>query len=225
MVEQLRGAVRGGARRARLIRLFLIVSGGPGDRRTGSAPTWHTFGLAMASLLCHTDAMNLHPYVEDVRRHLLLAAEAGGEEARAIAERLVAPLEAALLLNLQHALSAAAEEITLELAPGSVELRLRGRDPEFVVTPPPAEPAADPRPEPAGAPVPLEDDDGALWRINVRMPDRLKPSIERAARREGLSVNAWLVRAAAAALGRSDAERGPEHRPPQAAQHHTGWAR
>ena len=169
--------------------------------------------------------MNLHPYVEDVRRHLLLAAEAGDEQTRAVAVRLVAPLEAALLLNLQHALSAAAEEITMELAPGSVELRLRGRDPEFVVTPPPASRSPSRAAEPAVAPLALEDDDGALWRINVRMPDRLKPSIERAARQEGLSVNAWLVRAAAAALGRSDAERGHEHRPPQAAQHHTGWAR
>jgi hypothetical protein len=169
--------------------------------------------------------MNLHPYVEDVRRHLLLAAEAGGEEARDVAERLVAPLEAALLLNFQQALSAAAEEITVELAPGSVELRLRGRDPEFVVTPPPGEPSARSQPEAAAAPVGIEDDDGALWRINVRMSDRLKPSIERAARRDGLSVNAWLVRAAAAALGRSDTPRGQAPRAPQAAQRHTGWAR
>ena len=88
--------------------------------------------------------------------------------------------------------------------------------PEFVVTPPPGEPLAEQRSGPAAAPVPLEDDDGALWRINVRMPDRLKPSIERAARHEGLSVNAWLVRAAAAALGRSDTERGHERRAPQA---------
>jgi hypothetical protein len=178
----------------------------------------------MASQLCHNDAMNLHPYVEDVRRHLLLAAEAGGEEARVVAERLVAPLEAALLLNLQQALSTAAEEITLELLPGAVELRLRGGEPEFVVTPPPGEPVAEAPSGPA-APVPVEDDDGALWRINVRMPDRLKPSIERAARQEGLSVNAWLVRAAAAALGRSDTERGLERRAPQASQHHKGWAR
>ncbi len=97
--------------------------------------------------------------------------------------------------------------------------------PEFVVTPPPGEPVAEQRSEPAVAPVPFDDDDGALWRINVRMPDRLKPSIERAARHEGLSVNAWLVRAAAAALGRSDTERDHERRAPQAAQRHTGWAR
>jgi hypothetical protein len=167
--------------------------------------------------------MNLQPYVEDVRHHLLLAANAGGEDARALAERLVAPLEAALLLSFQQVLSAAAEEITVELAPGSVELRLRGRDPELVVTPPPAEPVAELLPESAASPV--ADDDGALWRINVRMPDRFKPPIERAARQEGQSVNAWLVRAAAAALGRSDTEQSRALRAPQASQRHTGWAR
>ncbi|WP_432167068.1 hypothetical protein [Streptomyces sp. bgisy031] len=34
-------------------------------------------------------------------------------------------------------LSAAMDEITRELAPGSVDVRLRGLDPDFVVTPPP----------------------------------------------------------------------------------------
>jgi len=186
---------------------------------------WHSYGLALASELCQNDAMNVQPYVDDVRHHLLLAAEAGGEDARALAERLVAPLEAALLLNFQQVLSAAAEEITVELAPGSVELRLRGREPELVVTPPPGEPISQPPPEPAVPPLPADDEDGALWRINVRMPDRLKPPVERAARREGLSVNAWLVRATAAALGRSDAEHTPARRVPQTSQRHTGWAR
>ena len=64
------------------------------------------------------------------------AAEGGGEAARALAERLVAPLDAAVRLALLDALAAAAQEITCELAPGSVEVRLRGRDPEFVVTTP-----------------------------------------------------------------------------------------
>ena len=169
--------------------------------------------------------MNLQPYVDDVQRHLLVAAEAGGEDARALAERLVAPLEAALVLSFQQVLSAAAEEITVELAPGSVELRLRGRDPELVVTPPLGEPLAEALPEPAIPAVAAEGDDGAPWRINVRMPDRLKPPIERAARREALSVNAWLVRAAAAALGRSGAEHTRAHRAPQSSQRHTGWAR
>ena len=167
--------------------------------------------------------MNLNPYVEEIRHQLLVAAEAGGEESRAVAERLVAPLESALLLTLQHALSAAADEITTELAPGSVEIRLRGHEPEFVVTPPPGEPASEDAPAPP--PPAIEADDGALWRINVRMPERLKPPIEQAARDDGVSVNAWLVRAAAAALGRPGASRRSETRTPQRSQRHTGWAR
>ena len=69
--------------------------------------------------------MHLDLYVENLTRQVAVAAEAGGEEARALAERLVAPLEAAIRLTLQDALAAAADEITTELAPGSVELRLR----------------------------------------------------------------------------------------------------
>ena len=84
--------------------------------------------------------MDLRPYLESIHRQLADAAEAGGDDARALAERLAAPLDAAIRLALQDALGAAAEEITRELAPGSVELRIRGRNPEFVVTPAPIEP-------------------------------------------------------------------------------------
>src|ERR671922_41712 len=83
--------------------------------------------------------MNLKPYIDSLQRELALAAEAGGQDARALAERLVAPLESATRLALLEALSSAADEITAELAPGSVEVRLRGRDPDFVVTPPPVD--------------------------------------------------------------------------------------
>ena len=172
--------------------------------------------------------MNLDLYVENLTRQLAVAAEAGGEEARALAERLVAPLEAAIRLTLQDALAAAADEITTELAPGSVELRLRGRSPEFVVTPPPGEPSAD---EPADtaverpAVVVPEGDEGAMSRINLRLPDHLKARVERAAASEGQSVNAWLVRAAAAALERGGPSRRPERRPATGGQRYTGWAR
>jgi hypothetical protein len=49
-------------------------------------------------------------------------------------------------LTLLEALSAAAEEISAELAPGSIDVRLRGGTAGFVVTPPPAAPAADDAP-------------------------------------------------------------------------------
>jgi uncharacterized protein (DUF1778 family) len=64
-----------------------------------------------------------------------------------------------------------------------------------------------------------------MSRINLRMPDHLKARIEQAAASEGLSVNAWLVRAAAAALERTSQSRRPERRAPQGAQRYTGWAR
>src|ERR1700683_1782698 len=91
--------------------------------------------------------MDLRPYVESIHQQLADAAETGGDDARALAERLAAPLDAAIRLALQDALGAAAEEITREMAPGSVELRIRGRIPEFVVSLPPAEQAVDDSPE------------------------------------------------------------------------------
>jgi len=180
--------------------------------------------------------MDLRQYVDNIHQQLAVAAEAGGDEARALAERLVAPLDAAVRLTLQDVLVAATEEITRELAPGSVELRLRGRDPEFVVTPPPTEPPiGDPaysggdrsaNGRPGAAPLPPGDgDEAAMARINLRMPDHLKARVERAADDEGLSVNSWLVRAAAAALDRDGPGRRGGRRAPVGSQHYTGWAR
>ena len=169
--------------------------------------------------------MNLELYVENLTRQLAVAAEAGGDEARALAERLVAPLESAIRLTVQDALAAAAEEITTELAPGSVELRLRGGGPEFVVTLPPADPSTDEGAAGERPPVVPEGDEGAMSRINLRMPDHLKARIEEAAGSEGQSVNAWLVRAAVAALERAGPSRRPERRPATSGQRYTGWAR
>src|SRR4029078_11959968 len=71
--------------------------------------------------------MDLSPYIESLRRALAVAADAGGDDARALAERLTAPLEASVRLALLDALSAAPDEITRERAPRAAELRLRAR--------------------------------------------------------------------------------------------------
>ena len=93
--------------------------------------------------------MDLQPYVDAVRHELNVAAAAGGPEAQALADRLTAPLESAIRLALLEALSEAAEQITRELAPNSVEVRLRGRDPEFTVDAGVAEPDPPPCSRPA----------------------------------------------------------------------------
>src|SRR6478609_2848912 len=144
--------------------------------------------------------MDLTPYVSNLRQELAVAAGAGGDDARALAERLTAPLESAVRLVLLDALSAAAAEITSELAPGSVDLRLRGREPSFVVTAAPADDrdrrerpdATDPtdttdRPA-ALAPEPIvtgsaDGADDELARINLRLPVHLKTRVEQAAAR------------------------------------------
>lgn len=176
--------------------------------------------------------MDLRPYVDEIHRQLGIAAEAGGDEARAMAERLIAPLHAAIRLSLLDALSAAAQEITCELAPGSVEVRLHGRDPEFVVTVP-VEPSGavgidaprDPWSAQGDGAVGVAGDEGGMARINLRLPEQLKARADQAAAAEGLSVNSWLVRAAAAALGRADPALRLERRGPQRSQRFTGWAR
>jgi hypothetical protein len=166
--------------------------------------------------------MDLTPYVAGLRSELANAADLGGDDARVLAERLVAPLESAFRLALLDALSAAAGEITRELAPGSVELRLRGREPSFVVTTPAEDDAgATPVPPP---PVPVDGDDTAISRINLRLPDALKSLVEQAAARDGLSVNAWLVRAAGAAVQSTD-QGHRAARAPLGGQRFSGWVR
>ena len=144
--------------------------------------------------------MDLTPYVDQLRRDLITAAEAGGDEARALAERLTAPLESSVRLALLSALSQAAEEITAELAPGTVDVRLRGSDLGFAVTHPPVEPPAEPA-DVSPAPEPVVDlDEGGTLRITLRLPEQLKARVDEAATRLGVSVNTWLVRAVATAV-------------------------
>lgn len=172
--------------------------------------------------------MDLTSYVSNLGREFATLAEAGGDESRALVERLSGSLESAIRMTLLDTLSAAADEITRDLAPGSVELRLRGRDPNFVVTAPPAEQVENATEDDAtadgGA---LIAEDGPSSRINVRLPEQLKAAVEEAAAKEGRSVNAWLVRAASVALQRSDRDQRPEARDnvKRTKQGLTGWVR
>ncbi|HYZ28410.1 MAG TPA: hypothetical protein VE570_05080, partial [Thermoleophilaceae bacterium] len=100
--------------------------------------------------------------------------------------------------------------------------RLRGGDPEFAVTAPPAEPAADA--ESAGADA-FDLGDGGVARINLRLPDRLKDQVEQAADRDGISINTWLVRAAAVALERREPVGRRNQGGPRGGQRYTGWGR
>lgn len=162
--------------------------------------------------------MELGQYVNDLQRQLVDAAANGADDTHAVAERLAAGLDAATRLVLLDALSAAVGEITRDLAPGSVDLRLRGREIEFVVIQPNTEPDSDER---SVASVDL--DDVSTSRTTLRLPDALKARVDEAAATDGLSVNSWLVRAIAAAL--QPKQRRSAKRTLRTGDNFAGWAR
>ena len=148
--------------------------------------------------------MDLTPYVDMLRNDLAVAARPGGPATAEAADLLSAALEASARLVLLEALSDAAAEITTRLHDVSVEVRLRGREAELVVNHVAAA-VPEPAPEPAA-------DGGELARLTLRMPEALKAHVEQTAAAEGVSVNAWLVRAVTVAVNQPPAAPRPGRR-------------
>ena len=173
---------------------------------------------------CHSGVMDLDHYVGELRQQLASAAASGSDDTRALAEHLSRSLDAATRLVLLEALSDAASEITREIAPGSIEVRFRGRNPEFAVSiaPQPAFVDRSSEPEPATPAEPAVDttDDTSTSRTTLRLPDQLKARVEKAAAHDGLSLNTWLVRAIADAL-----EPRSRKATNRSSNSFTGWAR
>ena len=162
--------------------------------------------------------MDLGQYVSDLQRQLVEAAENGAKDTRAVAERLAGGLDAATRLVLLDALSAAAGEITRDLAPGSVDVRLRGREVEFVVTQSIGDADGDDLPASN-----VDLDDASTSRTTLRLPDAVKARVDEAAAADGVSVNTWLVRAIAAAL--EPRQRRATQRTLRTGDNFAGWAR
>ena len=146
--------------------------------------------------------MDITPYVDSLRRDLVAAAEAAGPEARQAAERLGFALDPAARLALMEAISQAASEITAEMPTGGVDVRLDGRDLDFVV-PTPRHPRAPGPARPARPRAPSEEE-GGVARITLRLPESVKAKAEEFAARSGHSLNTWLVNVVRAAT-REDA--------------------
>jgi hypothetical protein len=136
--------------------------------------------------------MDITPYIDSLRRDLVAAAEAAGPETRQAAERLTFALDPSARLALMEAISQAAAEITAEMPSGAVDVRLNGRELDFVVqgaAPTPPSPPTPPTP-PGTEEV---EEDGSVARITLRMPESVKAKAEELAARSGHSLNTWLV--------------------------------
>jgi hypothetical protein len=132
--------------------------------------------------------MDITPYVESLRKALLAAADSAGDDTRQAAERLSFALDSSARLAIMEAVSQAAAEITSEMPDGGVDVRLNGRELDFMVHV--ATPTA-PAPPPPPAPEDLED--GNLSRITLRIPESVKAKAEERAADAGQSLNTWLV--------------------------------
>jgi hypothetical protein len=130
--------------------------------------------------------MNLTIVLEGLQDDLQGLAELGDERSAQVARRLGDALGSNLRLKLLDLLSQAALELSSKLPAGHVEVRLAGQEPEFVFVDAPGS-------ESAGAGEELSA------RISLRLPESLKTAVEKASAREGVSTNAWLVRAIARA--------------------------
>ena len=157
--------------------------------------------------------MQLDPHVDQVRTQLAAAAALGDERTRQIADGLATAAAPAVRLAILDAISAAAEEITAALLdhPGSPAVAVRLEADELVIGVSPT--SAEAAPEPA-----RREDTDTSARISLRLSESLKSDIDAAAEREGVSVNTWLVRAAATALARGGT--APTH---NSARRVTGW--
>jgi len=157
--------------------------------------------------------MELTPYLEGLQRDLASAAAVGGPDVQRAADLLGTAIEASGRLFLLEALSDAAAEITSKLGSSTVEVRLRGREAQFVVS----EVAA-----PAAATATPTEPEGDITRITLRLPEGLKDAVEAAAAALSMSVNAWLVRAITSAVAGIPTE--PGGRQHRSGRRYTGYA-
>ncbi len=159
-------------------------------------------------------------YVEHLRRDLLTAAAAGGQDLADAVERVAPAFDGAVRMSILEALADAAAEISAELSGQAVELRLKGREPQFVVSGIPGQAAA------AGSDAgdsagdeSVDQDETATARITLRLPEALKQRVDDAAARARRSTNTWLVDAIRAAVTAPEADRRWPGR------HLSGWVR
>ncbi|HET9895526.1 MAG TPA: toxin-antitoxin system HicB family antitoxin [Streptosporangiaceae bacterium] len=148
--------------------------------------------------------MKLSPYAEGLRRELGALTRFAPDEVVRLAEQLGEALDSSVRLTLLEVLSDAAAEITERLEATVVDVRLSGGEPDFVVTPIELQPNT--------VPSELLADEAGTARVTLRLSEALKAKVEARAAATGISVNAWLVRAAVWALedsGGSGSRGGP----------------
>lgn len=153
--------------------------------------------------------MDLSQYVGSVREQLANASALADEQTQHLVQKLGTSLDSALRLTLIQALSDAAVEISTELAPTTVEVRMDGAEPEFVIRQASAgthdesyaDDSDDSDDDDDENDVEDEDEEGQA-RISLRLSTRLKRRVDDAADEDEVSTNAWITNAVVSQLRR-----------------------
>jgi len=130
--------------------------------------------------------MDLSAYAESLRRELTSITRFAGDDIARAAEMIADTLDSSIRLALLDVLSAAAEEITASLEGATIDVRLTGTQPEFVVS-------TTHGPADAGSEPGESGEDAGSARITLRLSEGLKARVEAAAAAAGVSVNGWLI--------------------------------
>src|SRR5579884_22905 len=134
--------------------------------------------------------MQIDGLIQALREDLVRVAALGDESTSRTADLLAVAIEASLGRRIQDVLAQAALELNDQLESAHVEVRIAGHDLQLVLVRDTTEPEG-----PA---------DTALdARITLRLPEELKRRVEDAASRDGISVNAWIVRSLVREAGAS----------------------
>ena len=142
--------------------------------------------------------MKMSLVVDGLRADVLSVGELGDDTVAAVADRIAALLGRSMPARILELLSDVSAEISAELPDGHLEIRVAGDDVDLAYV------------EDAPAPPPATSGDGDAdmsARISLRLSEGLKARVEEGAAREGISVNAFIVRTLERGAASSDQKR------------------
>jgi hypothetical protein len=142
--------------------------------------------------------MKMSLVVDGLRADVLSVGELGDDTVAAVADRIAALLGRSMPARILELLSDVSAEVSAELPDGHLEIRVAGDDVDLAYV----EDAPDPPPATSG-----DGDADASARISLRLSEGLKARVEEGAAREGISVNAFIVRTLERGAANSDQKR------------------
>jgi hypothetical protein len=135
--------------------------------------------------------MKMSLVVDGLRSDVISVGELGDDTVAEVADRIAEVLGRSIPSRVLDLLSEVAAEVSAELPDGRVEIRVAGDDVELAYV----------EEGPAGSTGPQGESDGdpdrdrdMSARITLRLSESLKARVEEGAARQGISVNAFIVR-------------------------------